>query len=67
MMHLKMGNFLDEIHQSSPTVKLPDLLEVLSVLKVLNMLNVLNVLNIPKDASLASLALFMFNILEFMG
>jgi len=59
MMHLKMGNFLDEIHQSSPTVTLPDLLEVISVLEVLNMLNVLNVLNIPKDASLACWALFL--------
>ena len=42
----KMGNFLFENHQGSPTLTL------------LNVLNVLNVLNMPKDASLSCWALF---------
>ena len=52
----KMGNFLYEIYQGSPTLIL---LNVLNVLKLLNVLTFLNVLNMPKDQSLAC---FFFSI-----
>ena len=50
-----MSDFLYENHRGSP------ILTLLNVLGVLGVLYVLNVLDMPKDASLASWALFFFS------